>query len=109
MTSAGRRQGSSIRSQTLIERAERRSGRHCSLRNLLEPKTVDPRPVNATRLAVHYNEWAKFGKNYFGPVVAAFKELLGCFSCETCESWYTLRRVELPSISAANAVRSVSI
>ena len=43
MTSAGRRQGSSIRSQTLIERAERRSGRHCSLRNLLEPKTVDPR------------------------------------------------------------------
>ena len=51
MTSAGRRQGSSIRSQTLIERPERRSGRHCSLRNPLEPKTVDPRPVNATRLA----------------------------------------------------------
>ena len=39
MTSAGRRQGSSIRSQTLIERAERRSGRQCSLRNLLGAKS----------------------------------------------------------------------
>ena len=51
MTSAGRRQGWSIRSQTLIERAERRSGRHCSLRNLLEPKTVDPRPVKMVHRA----------------------------------------------------------
>jgi AAA domain len=41
----------------------------------------------AVNKAVHYNEWANFGKKDFEPVVAAFKELLGCFSCETCESW----------------------
>ena len=41
----------------------------------------------AVNKAVHYNEWANFGKKDFEPVVAAFKELLGCFSCATCESW----------------------
>ena len=41
----------------------------------------------AVNKAVHYNEWANFGKRDFEPVVAAFKELLGCFSCEACESW----------------------
>lgn len=41
----------------------------------------------AVNKAVHYNEWANFGKKDFEPVVAAFKELLGCFRCETCESW----------------------
>ena len=40
ITSAGRRQGSSVRSQTLLERAERRSGRHCSLRNFLSQKLL---------------------------------------------------------------------
>ena len=41
----------------------------------------------AVNKAVHYNEWANFGKKDFEPVVAAFKELVGCFSCATCESW----------------------
>ena len=41
----------------------------------------------AVNKAVHYNEWANFGKMDFEPVVAAFKDLLECFSCETCESW----------------------
>ena len=41
----------------------------------------------AVNKAVHYNEWANFGKRDFEPVVVAFKELLGCFSCEQCESW----------------------
>lgn len=41
----------------------------------------------AVNKAVHYNEWANFGKKDFEPVVAAFKELLGCFSCNKCESW----------------------
>ena len=52
ITSAGRRQGSSVRSQTLTERTERRSGRHGSLRECFwEPRAVDPRPGNATRSA----------------------------------------------------------
>ncbi len=41
----------------------------------------------AVNKAVHYNEWANFGKKDFEPVVVAFKALLACFRCETCESW----------------------
>jgi hypothetical protein len=41
----------------------------------------------AVNMAVHYNEWANFGKKDFQPVVAAFKALLGCFRCDSCESW----------------------
>jgi hypothetical protein len=41
----------------------------------------------AVNKAVHYNEWANFGKKDFAPVVAAFRALLGCFRCQTCESW----------------------
>jgi hypothetical protein len=41
----------------------------------------------AVNRAVHYNEWANFGKKDFQPVVTAFKELLACFRCDTCESW----------------------
>src|SRR5262249_44464782 len=35
----------------------------------------------AVNKAVHYNEWANFGRKDFEPVVAAFKDLLTCFSC----------------------------
>ncbi|MCA1545026.1 hypothetical protein I6F18_34635 [Bradyrhizobium sp. NBAIM32] len=41
----------------------------------------------AVNKAVHYNEWANFGRKDFEPVVAAFRELLNCFQCEGCESW----------------------
>jgi len=41
----------------------------------------------AVNKGVHYNEWANLGSKDFEPVAAAFKELLACFRCETCESW----------------------
>ena len=41
----------------------------------------------AVNRAVHYNEWANFGRRDFEPVVAAFKELLDCFRCSSCEAW----------------------
>jgi hypothetical protein len=41
----------------------------------------------AVNKAVHYNAWANFGKKDFEPVVGAFKDLLACFRCETCDSW----------------------
>ena len=41
----------------------------------------------AVNKAVHYNEWANFGRKDFEPVVTAFEDLLTCFSCEKCESW----------------------
>src|SRR4029077_11023755 len=38
----------------------------------------------AVNKAVHYNEWANFGKKDFEPVVGAFRELLECFRCPDC-------------------------
>jgi hypothetical protein len=39
----------------------------------------------AVNPAVHYNAWANFGRKDFEPVVAAFRELLECFRCATCD------------------------
>jgi recombinational DNA repair ATPase RecF len=61
----------------------------------------------AVNKAVHYNEWANFGRKDFEPVVAAFKHLLGCFRCETCESWvYVTPRHGIPESlrCACNAI-----
>jgi hypothetical protein len=44
----------------------------------------------AVNKAVHYNEWANFGRKDFEPVVAAFKELVGHFQCGTCQSFLYL-------------------
>lgn len=41
----------------------------------------------AVNKAVHYNEWANFGRKDFQPVVVAFRELLECFGCDRCKSW----------------------
>jgi hypothetical protein len=49
--------------------------------------------------AVHYNAWANFGVNDFRPVVAAFKELMECFRCKTCNGWiYVLPKVNPQSL-----------
>ena len=60
----------------------------------------------AVNKAVHYNEWANFGKRDFEPVVTAFKELLGCFRCETCESWLhvTPRAAHWSVLTGSNAI-----
>ena len=48
----------------------------------------------AVNKAVHYNAWANFGRKDFEPVVAAFRDLLGCFRCDPCDSWvYVTPRV----------------
>jgi hypothetical protein len=44
----------------------------------------------AVNKAVHYNEWANFGRKDFEPVVAAFKELVQHFQCGTCQSFLYL-------------------
>ena len=60
----------------------------------------------AVNKAVHYNAWANFGKKDFEPVVAAYRELLACFSCPVCDSWlYTAPRQAPESLRCAcNAV-----
>ena len=55
----------------------------------------------AVNTAVHYNAWANFGKKDFEPVVAAFRELLGCFCCEKCEGWLYVARGNLDSLRCA--------
>lgn len=41
----------------------------------------------AVNKAVHYNEWANFGKKDFEPVVDAYRDFLDRFRCEACDSW----------------------
>lgn len=50
-------------------------------------KNVEEWAINK---AVHYNEWANFGKNDFTPVVQTFKGLLDCMQCQDCGSWLYL-------------------
>ncbi|MDE1150288.1 MAG: AAA family ATPase [Azospirillaceae bacterium] len=38
--------------------------------------------------AVHFNEWADFTKEDFGPVVAAFRAFTKAFACDTCNEMY---------------------
>jgi recombinational DNA repair ATPase RecF len=64
----------------------------------------------AVNKAVHYNEWANFGKKDFEPVVAAFKDLLGCFRCEPCDSWiYLTSRVNSESVRCDCNVISLNL
>jgi len=44
----------------------------------------------AVNKAVHYNEWANFGRKDFEPVVAAFKELVQQFQCDDCGTFLYL-------------------
>ena len=66
------------------EGKEAAAARKTALSTCNAAKSVEEWAVNK---AVHYNEWANFGKKDFEPVVAAFKELLSCFSCSTCGGW----------------------
>jgi hypothetical protein len=64
----------------------------------------------AVNKAVHYNEWANFGKKDFEPVVAAFKELLECFRCAKCESWlYSTPRANSDTLRCACNVTSINL
>ena len=64
----------------------------------------------AVNKAVHYNAWANFGKKDFEPVVAAYKELLACFSCPVCDSWlYAAPRSNPESLRCACNVVSLNL
>ncbi|MCC7252380.1 AAA family ATPase [Hyphomicrobium sp.] len=53
----------------------------------------------AVNKALHYNEWANFGKKDFQPVVVAFKELVSQFRCDSCQSWlYVMPRGSTPEV-----------
>ena len=46
-------------------------------------KNVDNWIINPS---VHYNEWARFSRNDFQPVVAAYKEFISLFKCNECNT-----------------------
>jgi recombinational DNA repair ATPase RecF len=52
----------------------------------------------AINKAVHYNEWENFGKKDFEPVAKAFKELLDCFKCDSCDSWLFVTPRHIPTL-----------
>jgi hypothetical protein len=60
----------------------------------------------AVNKAVHYNEWANFGRTDFLPVVSSFKALLESLRCGACGSWlYATPRHNPESLRCAcNAV-----
>ncbi|SDB47256.1 ATP-binding protein [Bauldia litoralis] len=58
--------------------------RKAALAQASQASNVEQWTVNP---AVHFNPWAKFGRNDFIPVVAAFKDLLGTLRCPDCGSW----------------------
>lgn len=62
----------------------------------------------AVNKAVHYNEWANFGKKDFEPVVAAFRDLLERFRCGTCDSWLYVTPRRGPSESLRCVCDAVS-
>lgn len=41
----------------------------------------------AVNKAVHYNEWANFGREDFDSVVQSFKDMLECLRCPKCGQW----------------------
>jgi len=57
---------------------------------LKEASTLKGEEDWAVNKAVHFNEWANFGKNDFVPVVAAFRKLLSQFWCDQCGSPITI-------------------
>jgi RecF/RecN/SMC N terminal domain len=64
----------------------------------------------AVNKAVHYNEWANFGKRDFEPVVSAFRELLDCFRCAECGSWgYVTPRVSPESLRCSCGAINVNL
>jgi hypothetical protein len=70
-------------------------------------KNVEEWAVNK---AVHYNAWANFVRQDFEPVVTAFKELLGCFRCEDCNSWiYAIPRTSPQSLRCACNVYNLNL
>lgn len=52
----------------------------------------------AVNKAVHYNEWANFGRKDFEPVVRAFRELLEMFRCPACDSWLYVSSRQSPDM-----------
>ena len=54
--------------------------------NLLESHVASGIEQWAVNKAVHYNQWANFGKTDFLPVVQSFKTLVENFECKECHS-----------------------
>ncbi|MCJ7484693.1 MAG: hypothetical protein MUQ25_00805 [Candidatus Aminicenantes bacterium] len=79
-----KRAGNSWNQKELVEQL---SGRETDFAKLATDSNAEQWQVN---VAVHYNSWDNLGKEDFAPVVRAFRELLGGFTCTECGEYLRL-------------------
>lgn len=66
------------------EIVERLAAREHKFAELAETSNAEQWQVN---VAIHYNSWDNLGKDDFAPVVKAFQDLLGEFTCLECSDY----------------------
>jgi hypothetical protein len=59
--------------------------RHEEFRARLVATQAEQWTINSS---VHYTQWNNMQPQEFRPVVEAFRQLLTCFQCPSCEAWY---------------------
>ncbi len=77
---------------------EQLAARESKFAMLAEASKAEQWQVNA---AVHFNSWANLGKEDFEPVVKAFRDLLGGFTCSDCNEYLRV----LPDRETPESVR----
>jgi len=70
--------GNSWNQREIIEQL---AAREAEFAKLAETSNAEQWQIN---VAVHYNSWENLGKEDFAPVVKAFRDLLGAFTCALC-------------------------
>ncbi len=79
--SRGKEAANSWNQREIIEQL---AAREAALAMLAKASNVEQWQVNA---AVHFNSWDNLGKVDFEPVVKAFRDLLGAFTCSDCKEY----------------------
>lgn len=73
---------------------------------IYERLNIEQWNINAS---LHYNNWANFKKNDFQPVVDAFQDLYGLFSCSKCGSMLYLAIVKMEPTNVRCSCEKVNL
>jgi len=87
--------GNSWNQREIIEQL---AAREAEFAKLAETSNAEQWQVN---IAVHYNSWENLGKEDFVPVVKAFRDLLGAFTCALCGEYLRVS----PEREASESIR----
>ena len=66
------------------EESGRLSGVQKEFSSRVDTSQVEKWVINKS---IHYNEWAQLSKQDFSPVVEAYREMLACFRCDSCDGF----------------------